>query len=216
LPGRPIDNRFMVIETRNRLLQVAIPASILIASYFLWFDAGEYLRKFTPAAYGRFWPMRYWMLLHIAAGTFALIVGAIQFLLAVLRRTSALHRWTGRVYVCAVLVSCAASLAVLRNGSVVGAMWVALLVLLSTAALVSTTFGWLAARRRRWHDHATWMLRSYMAMMVFAWFRLAMETPFLEDMPAAQRATTILGLTMVITLVATELIRRSLPHKRNH
>jgi hypothetical protein len=202
-----------MMETRSPTIRIAILASVLVASYFLVFDAGEYLRSWSPAVYGRFWPARNWMVVHMGTGALALTVGAFQFGLAFLRRTSALHRWVGRVYASAVLVSCVASLAVLRNGSVVGATWVALLVLLSTAALVSTAFGWIEARRRRWQHHAAWMLRSYMAMMVFAWFRLAMETPLLQDMPGRARATTILALTMLITLLCTEVALYSLRAK---
>ena len=85
------------------------------------------------------------------------------------------------MYVGAVFVSCIASLAVIRNGSVIGPIWTALLVLLAIGAMVYTASGLLAARRRQWHRHATWMLRSYMAMMVFAWFRLAWDFPVLQD-----------------------------------
>jgi hypothetical protein len=188
--------------------QFAALTSFLVASYFIVTDAGEYLRSFTDVVYGRFWPVRHVMLLHIATGALALILGAAQFCLAYFRRTSALHRWTGRAYVSAVAVSCIASLAVLRNGSVVGTAWVVLLVLLSASALLFTTIGFIEARRRRWNRHAAWMLRSYMAMMVFAWFRLIMELPVLEDMPIRARATMVLALTMAMTVVVTELIVR--------
>jgi hypothetical protein len=196
--------------------QLTVAASFLAASYFLAFDAGEYLRNFTATVYGRFWAVRNWMLLHIAAGTIALILGAVQFCLAFLRRTSAAHRWTGRVYVGTVLVSCVASLVVLRNGSVLGRTWVALLVVLSACALLFTAFGLIEARRRRWQHHAAWMLRSYMAMMVFAWFRLAWELPVLRDLTVRPRATTILALTMAITFAGTELLLRSRLHTARH
>src|SRR5688500_17440214 len=141
-------------EPRTTAAQIALVASFLVASYFLVFDAGDYLRSFTAKVYGRFWPVRSWMLLHIASGALALLIGTIQFGLAFFRRPSVLHRWTGRVYVGAVVVSCIASLAVLRNGSVLGAAWVALLVLLSTSALFFTALGWIEARRRRLARHS--------------------------------------------------------------
>jgi len=195
-------------ESGTTTAQIALGASFLVAGYFLVFDAGEYLRSFTAAVYGRFWPVRNWMFVHIAAGALALTTGTLQFCLAFLRRTSAWHRWAGRVYVSAVLISCLASLAVLRNGSVIGATWVVLLVFLSASALLFTALGWVAARRRQWHRHAAYMLRSYMAMMVFAWFRLTMELPVLRDVPLGTRATTLLALTMLITFSGTELFLR--------
>ncbi len=186
--------------------QLALAASFLVGGYFLVVDAGEYLRNVTAAVYGRFWPVRNLMFLHIAAGGLALVAGAIQFGLVFLRRTSTAHRWTGRVYVGAVFVSCIVSLVVIRNGSVIGPIWTALLMLLAIGAMVYTACGLLAARRRRWHRHATWMLRSYMAMMVFAWFRLAWEFPVLQELPVRTRAAAILGLTMLFTFIGTESV----------
>lgn len=190
-------------------------ASFLVAGYFLAFDAGHYLRSMTADVYGRFWPKRHWMFLHIAMGGLALILGAIQLCLANLRRTSAVHRWTGRVYAGAVLISCVASLIVVRNGSVLGPAWTALLVTLAAYALLATAVGLVHARRRKWHDHAAWMIRSYLAMMVFAWFRLVWELPLWRDMAPGTRAAMFLGLTMLITWVATELILRLLK-RANH
>lgn len=188
--------------------KLALLASFLVAGYFLAFDAGNYLVSVTTAVYGRFWPMRSWLFLHIATGGLALIAGGIQLCLAFLRRPAISHRWIGRVYVAAVLTSCVSSLVVLRNGSVLGSPWVVLLVLLSSGAMLFTALGLLAARRRRWKHHATWITRSYTTMMVFAWFRLAWELPLLTATPAGDRAAMILGGTMLVTLVGTELAVR--------
>jgi hypothetical protein len=186
--------------------ELALAASFLVGGYFLVVDAGEYLRNVTAVVYGRFWPVRNLLFLHIAAGGLALVAGAIQFGLVFLGRTSTAHRWAGRVYVGAVFVSCTVSLVVIRDGSVIGPIWTALLVTLAVGAMAFTARGLIAARRRQWQRHAAWMLRSYMAMMVFAWFRLAWEFPVLEGMAPRTRATVILGLTMLLTVVGTESI----------
>jgi hypothetical protein len=198
-------------EPGTTVAQVALVASFAVAGYFLAFDAAEYLRNVTATVFGRFWPMRNWLLLHIATGGLALVVGAVQLCLAFFRRTSREHRWSGRIYVGMVFISCFAALAVLHNGSVLGRAWVMLLVILSAGALLFTAFGLLAARRRQWQDHAAWMVRSYMAMMVFAWFRLAWELPLLQDTPIVARAPLILAATMGITFFATELLLRHRP-----
>jgi hypothetical protein len=186
--------------------QLTLAASIIVGGYFLAVDASEYLRNFTAEVYGRFWPKRNPMFLHIAAGALALVAGAVQFALVFLRRMSTVHRWMGRMYVGAVLVSCLASLIVLRNGSVIGPIWTSLLVILAVCATVFTAKGWIAARRRQWQLHAAWMLRSYLAMMVFAWFRLIWELPVLEAMAPGARAALILGLTMLFTGIVSEAI----------
>jgi len=186
--------------------QMALATSIVVAAYFVATDAFEYLSSVTPTVYGRFWSVRDQLYVHVMAGGIALIVGAIQLCLVFLRRTSLVHRWNGRVYAMAVLVSSAAALSIFRKGSVFGLTWVALLVTLALCALVFTAFGVIEARRRHWQRHSAWMLRSYMAMMVFAWFRLAWELPVLHALPGGSRAAALLAATMLITFTVTELI----------
>jgi uncharacterized membrane protein len=185
---------------------VALATSCVVTGYFVIFDAGDYLRHFTAVVYGRLWPMRHWLFLHIATGTIALIVGGVQMYLGLRRRTSSAHRWLGRLYVCTVLVSCAASILVLQRGSVVGPVWVALLITLAVSASLFTLRGWIAAKRRDRERHTAWMLRSYMAMMVFAGFRLTWELPILRDAPATTRAPVLLAIAMVAALVGTEVV----------
>ena len=185
---------------------LALVASCGVAAYFIITSAASYLLDMTAAVYGRFWSSRHFMFVHIAAGALALIAGAVQFCLAFAQRTSTAHRWIGRVYHGAVLVSCVASLLILRNGSVAGPMWVALLVTLAVCTLVFTTCGLVEARRRRWLHHSAWMLRSYAGMMVFAWFRLVWELPVLHTLPQGTRAATVLAVTMLLTFAATELL----------
>lgn len=171
-------------------------------------DAGDYLRQFTAAVYGRFWPVRGRLYLHIAAGALALIVGGLQMYLGLRRRTSWAHRWLGRFYVCCVFLSCIASLLVLQRGSVVGAAWAALLIVLAVSASSFTMCGWIAAKRRDRERHTAWMLRSYMAMMVFAGFRLLWELPILRDSPAPTRAPLLLAIAMIAAFISTELVLR--------
>jgi predicted membrane protein DUF2306 len=202
---------------KHRVLAIWIPliGSMLVASYFLATDAAEYLVSFAPAAYGRHWPARNWMFAHIVTGAAALALGALQLCLGLLRRTSQLHRWAGRAYVGAVIVACVASVAVLRNGTVLGSVFAALLLVLSACALLSTGMGVRAALHRHFQAHSRWMIRSYMAMMVFAWFRLGMLLPVLHDAPLQVRAATILAATMLITLGGTELVLRRFRPLRN-
>jgi uncharacterized membrane protein len=188
------------------LAQIALAMNCAVAAYFVIFDAGDYLRHVTAVVYGRFWPVRSWLYLHIAAGALALIVGSLQMYLGLRRRTSSAHRWLGRLYVCSVLLSCTASLLVLQRGSVVGPVWVALLIVLAVSASLFTVRGWLAAKRRDRDRHSAWMLRSYMAMMVFAGFRLLWELPIVSGAPATTRAPLLLALAMAAALVGTELV----------
>jgi uncharacterized membrane protein len=187
-------------------LWLSLLASFSIAGYFIAANAAPYLQNFTAAVYGPYWPVRTWMLLHVGAGVAALIIGAGQLCLGFMRRTSRWHRWCGRAYVCAVLLSCVAAFFVLANGSAVGPGFGALVALLSIYALAFTSMGLFAARRRWRQMHRDWMIRSYMTVMVFALFRLAVKLPVLQDLGFSERFTALIAITMVATLVCTELL----------
>ena len=196
---------------------LALAVSVLVAGYFIAVNAAEYLHSFTADVYGRHWPVRNWMFLHIASGVTALTIGAVQLCLGLLRRTSGWHRWAGRAYVAAVTVACVTAMAALRHGTVLGPVFAALLVLLAACALLFTGMGLLAARGRHRQAHSAWMVRSYMAMMVFAWFRLALKVPVLEDATIQTRVATVLASAMLITFGTTELallLRRFQAHNR--
>jgi uncharacterized membrane protein len=187
-------------------LWLSLLATFSIAGYFMAVNAAPYLQNFTAAAYGPYWPVRTWMLLHVSAGVAALIIGAWQLCLGFMRRTSRWHRWLGRAYVCAVSLSCVAAFLVLTHGSAIGPGFGALVALLSMYALAFTSMGVFAARRGWRQMHRDWMIRSYMTVMVFALFRLAVRLPVLQDLGLSERFTALIAITMVATLVCTELV----------
>jgi len=194
LPGRP-----------TYALQVALFGPAAAALYFIWADAMRFL-NFSADSYGPYWNAGGWMLLHVCGGIAAVLLGAWQFALGLLGRTSQVHRWCGRVYVVAVLVSCCASFVVLAHGSAIGSGFAALVRVLALYTLAFTGLGLLAIRRGDRLAHREWMVRSYMGVMVFGFFRGAVETSLLSELPFAERFTALMGLTMSIALAGTELL----------
>ncbi|MFC4349417.1 DUF2306 domain-containing protein [Kordiimonas lipolytica] len=100
------------------------------------------------------------MYLHFGFGPLALAIGGLQFFARLRTRLPALHRWVGRTYVLACMLSA------------VGGIWLAIgsdngpvaqlgFLLLGIAWIITTGFGYLRARGRQFADHQVWMMRSF-------------------------------------------------------
>jgi hypothetical protein len=97
---------------------------------------------------------------HIMFGSIALVTACLQIWPWLRRRHPAVHRWSGRVYLCGgvlpggLVVLGVAPVSSTGPVSAVGNTALALLWLATGIA------GWRAARQRRYGDHRAWMLRS--------------------------------------------------------
>ena len=111
------------------------------------------------------------LLVHIAAGTVALLVGPVQLWLGLGRRHVGLHRRLGLLYLAGVALGSASAFYLAfttRLGWVVGAG----LTGLGVAWLVTTGLAVAAILRRQIPQHAEWMVRSYVVTFAFVTFRL--------------------------------------------
>jgi uncharacterized membrane protein len=193
------------------IVYVALFGAVAAAGYFILVNAAPFL-NYAADSYGPYWAVSAWMLLHVCGGIAAVLVGALQLTLGFLARTSRLHRWCGRIYVAIVLISCSAALVVLAHGSAIGPGFAVLVATLAIYTSAFTCLGVIAILRGERLAHRAWMIRSYMGVMVFGLFRGALETSLLSELPLAERFTALMGLTMSVTLVATEmLIQLGLP-----
>ncbi|MHA7772472.1 DUF2306 domain-containing protein [Roseibium sp. M-1] len=102
---------------------------------------------------------------HIGVAPIALALMPFQFMAGLRNRRPALHRWVGRVYVLAILVSGLAGLqlAFHSNAQPIAAAGFAALAVLW---LVTTGAAFVFAMRRQFPRHRAWMLRS--ASLTFA------------------------------------------------
>jgi uncharacterized membrane protein len=184
---------------------VALAGAVGAATWFILTDAARFL-TYSADVYGPYWAAGRWMQLHVCAGICAVLAGAVQTTLGLVGRTSGAHRWCGRIYAVSVAVSCLGSLVVLAHGSAVGPGFAALVAVLAIYTLLFTALGVIAILRRDRAAHREWMIRSYMAVLVFGFFRAAVETSLLHELPFAERFTALMGLTMSSALVAAELL----------
>ena len=140
--------------------------------YFLRMDEGQFRQ---------YWPMRGWLLVHIAMGMVAILTGPVQLWLGLSDRYPALHKNLGFIYMAAVTVGAVAGyyLAFHTSGGVVFGSGLAGL---ATAWLVTTGLAFLAITRHLYEQHKEWMIRSYVVTFAFVIFR-AFDTLIETRMP---------------------------------
>jgi uncharacterized membrane protein len=120
-----------------------------------------------------FWPRRHELLVHIAGGTIALLVGPVQLWLGETRRHLAWHRRLGRLYVGGVAVGVlGAFYLALTTPAEPGWVYASGLFGLATAWTITTGMAVLAIRQRAIAQHREWMIRSYVVTLAFVFFRL--------------------------------------------
>jgi hypothetical protein len=103
-------------------------------------------------------PFRPWLIPHIAGGVIALVLAPFQFSASLRRARPAVHRWMGRVYVAAALMSSVLSVYIVARFEAPANWW-------SMGAMgglwgMCTLFAWLAAMNRSVLQHQLWMGRS--------------------------------------------------------
>jgi len=145
-----------------------------LGAVVLWFllTRSHYFVRFTPASFDPYyWPRRWGLVPHVAAGLTAISTGLIQLWLGLGGRTGKLHRRLGRIYVGAVAVGAPAGLYLAL--SIPGHLdYRAGLVGLDLAWVVTTGMGMLAIKWRNFAQHRAWMMRSYTVTFGFATYRI--------------------------------------------
>ena len=159
---------------------------------------------------------RPFLVIHVAGGIAALLVGPLQFVRRIRTRRPGLHRFMGKIYVAACAVATPTGL-VLALGATAGP---AVNVGFAIPALLCAGFtwlGWRAAVERRFADHSEWMLRSYGMISAAITLRLLIPaSAFLGfDFFAAYRVNSWLAWMINLALVEYA-IRRSRDRNRTY
>ena len=98
--------------------------------------------------------------MHFGIGGVALLVGPFQFVPAVRARMPVLHRWLGRIYVAACLLSGGAGFVLASNTSA-GPIARTGFSLLAIFWILTTGMAFARARQRNFAEHKRWMIRSF-------------------------------------------------------
>ncbi len=145
---------------------------------------------------------------HFLAGAIALAVGAFQFHAGIRSRFLAVHRWSGRVYLCAIAAGGLAglSLAVQSSAGLVAQTGFGML---AVAWLYTTTQAWMHIRRREVGAHKDWMTRSYALTLAAVTLRLYLPASQLAGLSMAVAYPAIAWLCWVPNLLIAEWMVRA-------
>jgi uncharacterized membrane protein len=148
---------------------VAISLAALTALAFFVSVALPYL-TLDATVLARYPHRRPELLLHIAAGAVALLVGPIQLWLGLRGRTLAAHRVLGFTYVTSVGLGSVAAF-YLAARTTLGWVFATGITGLGIAWILTTTLAVVAIRRGLVEQHKEWMIRSYVVTFAFVTFR---------------------------------------------
>jgi uncharacterized membrane protein len=143
-------------------------AALLAVAFFAAF-ALPYL-TLRPEAFARYLSRREWLLVHVASGAIALLVGPVQLWLGVSRRAMHAHRWLGLTYVTSVGIGSVAAF-YLATHTDLGWGFGTGISGLGLAWIITTGLAVAAIRRGLIEQHQEWMIRSYVVTFAFVTFR---------------------------------------------
>lgn len=150
-----------------------------------------------------------WLVAHATFSSMALLAGPWQFLDAFRRRRLAAHRWTGRVYCCAVLAGWLTSLPIAAHANT-GAVASVGFLTLGVLWAWSTGAGYLRIRQRREQTHREWMIRSYALTSAAITLRSYLPVLLVSGVPYATSYRIVAWACWLPNLLFAEwLVRRA-------
>jgi hypothetical protein len=200
----PASRQLLGRRVRLVMLGVLCGAAAFLAVKFVWQNALGYL-QWDAARYGRYWPVRHWLLMHVVAGLVALFCGPLQLWSGLRGATGHAHRWRGRLYTAGVLVGTVGGLAISLRRPTFAGLGLAL-TMLAAAWVTTTALAILAIRRGKVEQHKELMVRSYVLTCAFVTFRWWIELPILPSLQGPERFVAFGWLCWTVPLLVTELV----------
>jgi len=154
---------FRLITIRQLLFWILI---FSITRYFM--SGADHFLQLTPEALGKYFTLRWVLIVHITGGGGALILGPLQFWSRFRAHNITLHRWLGLAYLMAILVS-SLSAVILSFTTAYDVNWsyaFSLQVWVSVW-IISTVIAYRAAVQKKFKLHQEWMTRSYIVTLAF-------------------------------------------------
>jgi uncharacterized membrane protein len=116
-----------------------------------------------------------WVVMHLIGGTFALLLGPLQFWKGFRNRFLKFHRTSGKLYMIGVLL---AGVSAFRLSLVSYCVPCRIsLFILTILALLSTWFAWKTIKAKNIKAHRQFMIRSYICVLAFVLVRVDNVVP---------------------------------------
>lgn len=116
-----------------------------------------------------------WVVMHLVGGTFALLLGPLQFFKGFRNMFLKFHRTSGKLYMLGVLL---AGISALRLSLISYCVPCRIsLFILTLLALLSTWFAWRTIKAKNVKAHRQFMIRSYICVLAFVMVRLDNVVP---------------------------------------
>jgi len=147
---------------------------------------------------------RPWLTIHAALGAVALVLGFTQFVPALRRRAPKVHRWAGRIYLTACIVSGTAGL-LLALKPAAGPIAAVGFGLAAVVSLVSAVQAWRYAVARRFDEHRRWVFRSYAVIFAAVTLRIWIPLSNLTELDFMESYRLIAYLAWMPNLIAVEI-----------
>lgn len=111
-----------------------------------------------------------WVVMHLVGGTFALLLGPMQFWKGFRNRFLKFHKTSGKLYMIGVLL---AGISALRLSLISYCVPCRIsLFILTILALLSTWFAWKTIKVKNVKAHRQFMIRSYVCVLAFVMVRI--------------------------------------------
>jgi len=159
-----------------------------------------------------------WVVMHLVGGTFALLLGPMQFWKGFRNRFLKFHRASGKLYMIGVLL---AGVSALRLSLISYCVPCRIsLFILTILALLSTWFAWKTIKAKNVKAHRQFMIRSYICVLAFVMVRVDNVIPLgfmfgqIED-PIFNRTVNEYFFSFVPLLVA-EILMVWIPNSKSN
>ena len=186
----------------------------LVAAVVFWLVVAVPYFRTQPEGFGRFpelfWHRRYGLWVHIVGGTMAMFLGPVQLWLGQTRQKLQLHRTLGKLYLLGVALDNLAAYYLCLT-TPVGFVYATGLFGMTLASTITTVMAVVAIRYRNFDQHREWMIRSYVVILSFVFFRMiagGLEAAGIGGSGIAgdtARATLAAWCSWAIPLLLTEL-----------
>lgn len=162
------------------VLLLLLWAGIIYLTWSFMHGADHFL-ALTPEALGKYFSLKWVLILHITAGGGALVLGPLQFWEPFRNSYRKLHRVIGMLYFLAILASglCAVVLAFTTAYAVNWAYAFSLQVWVSVW-ITSSFIAYYTALRKKFKLHKEWTIRSYIVTLAFVVSGLLVKSPVLD------------------------------------